>query len=45
LCLTHANRNDYSAGNIIKYVQIDSSVLMKMSNHENFSTNHQGWGQ
>lgn len=29
----------------MRYVQVDSSVLMKIANHEKFSQNHQGWGQ
>lgn len=38
-------RNEFSTGSLIRYVSVDSSVLMKISNHQSFSTNHQGWGQ
>jgi len=37
--------NEYALGNAIRYLLVDSSVLMKIANHEKLSANHQGWGQ
>lgn len=43
---TNPKTSDYISGNnSIRYVRVDSSVLMGISNHERFSKNHQGWGQ